>query len=216
MAAVTETRRHLGKTGARSFLSHAWRSMRSRWRPQHWPPVGLIRRVVLVAALVGCAAASAFSQSRPPTEYEIKALFLYEFGRFVEWPSSSRTAGDSFAICVLGEDPFGIVLDEAVKNKVVSGYSVVVRRMLGVTEAGPCRILFISPSEENRLLEILSALEGRSVLTVGEGNLFARRGGMISFTIEDNRVRFSINLAATEREGLRMSSQLLRVARVVR
>ena len=215
MAAVTETRQPYGTADARSFLSYLCRSMRSRRQPEHWPQAGLIRRVVLVAALVGCAAASAFSQSRPPTEYEIKAAFLYEFGRFVEWPVASRQSGDSFAICVLGEDPFGFVLDETVQGKTISGAMVIARRIVAIRDAETCRILFLSPSEDSRLPEILKALEGRSVLTVGEENQFTRRGGMINFRLEDNRVRLAINLAVTERAGLKVSSQLLRVANIV-
>jgi len=205
--------RSCGRNILPRLLSFLWEQPIRCVRPQRsW-----IWQLVLIAmGLFSCDLINGVAaQSRPPTEYEIKAAFLYEFGRFVEWPAASRQGGDSFSICVLGEDPFGLVLDEAVQGKTILGATVAAKRIVGVTDAGTCRILFISPSEENRLLEILRALEGRSVLTVGEGNLFTRRGGMISFTIEDKRVRFSINLAATEREGLRMSSRLLRVARVV-
>jgi hypothetical protein len=155
------------------------------------------------------------AQSQPPTEYEVKAAFLYEFGRFVEWPVSPRQGGDSFAICVLGEDPFGLVLDETVQGKTISSATVIARRILAVRDAETCRILFISPSENSRLPEILKALEGRSVLTVGEENQFTRRGGMISFRTEENRVRIAINQAATERAGIKLSSQLLKIATVV-
>jgi hypothetical protein len=155
------------------------------------------------------------AQSQPPTEYEVKAAFLYEFGRFVEWTPVSAGDSDFFAICVLGEDPFGILLDEAVKDKTASGHKVIARRIVGVRDSGDCRILFISPSEDSRLLEILKALEGKGILTVGEGSQFTRRGGMVSFRTEQNRVRFAINQAATERAGIKLSSQLLKIATVV-
>ncbi len=140
---------------------------------------------------------------------------MYEFGRFVDWPSASGVRENSFPICVLGEDPFGIVLDEVLKNKTVSGSTVVARRIIRIKDAENCRILFVSPSEDRHFLEILKELEGKSVLTVGEGRQFARRGGMIGFNIEGNRVRFVVNLAATEKAGLKLSSQLLKIASVV-
>jgi len=128
---------------------------------------------------------------------------------------SSRQGGDSFAICVLGEDPFGFVLDETVQGKTISGATVIAKRIVAIRDAETCRILFISPSEDSRLPEILKVLEGRSVLTVGEENQFTRRGGMINFRLENNRVRLAINVAATERAGLKVSSQLLRIASIV-
>jgi hypothetical protein len=102
-----------------------------------------------------------------------------------------------------------------VKNKSVAGHEVVVRRLVGVSELGSCQILFVSPSEQSRLPTILNALVGKSVLTVGEGAQFARRGGMISFTIENNRVRFAVNRTAAETADLRVSSQLLRLATLI-
>jgi hypothetical protein len=166
---------------------------------------------VLLLGLPGIGGA----QSRPPSEYQVKAVFLYEFGRFVEWPSLPQSPEQSFNICVLGVDPFGIALDDVVKNKSVAGHEVVVRRLVGVSELGSCQILFVSPSEQSRLPTILNALVGKSVLTVGEGAQFARRGGMISFTIENNRVRFAVNRTAAETADLRVSSQLLRLATLI-
>jgi hypothetical protein len=165
--------------------------------------------------LLGGASVMAFAQARPPSEYQIKAIFLYEFGRFVEWPSLPQSPDDSFTICVLGVDPFGVLLDDAVKNKTVAGHDVVAKRLVGTRDAGSCHILFVSPSEEHRLPDILKLLAGKSILTVGEGMQFAHRGGMISFTIENNRVRFVVNIAAAESSELKMSSQLLKLATVV-
>ena len=156
----------------------------------------------------------AVAQSRPATESQIKALFLYQFSQFVEWPDGNGQTISPFSICVLGEDPFGVLLDEVVKNKTTASAAVVVRRVLGVKDAAGCRIAFVSPSEDGRLTEILKALDGRNVLTVGEGNPFTRRGGMIGFRVDENRVRITINLAAAERESLKVSSHLLKLARL--
>jgi hypothetical protein len=120
--------------------------------------------------------------------------------------------GADFRICVLGTDPFGATLDEIVAGKAIDERPVAARRILGPSESQGCRILFVSPSEESRVPAILNALEGSPIVTVGRGAQFTRRGGMIAFTFEEKKVRFVVNLAATEAAGLRLSSQLLRVA----
>lgn len=153
------------------------------------------------------------AQVRPPSEYAVKAAFLYQFGNFVEWP---ERPDPTFVICVMGADPFGPLLDQTVAGAPpIGGTSVSVRRVIGVTDSGPCRILFISPSENRRLREVLERLADDAVLTVGEGRLFVERGGMIGFEIEDDRVRFDVNLGAAREAGLTVSSQLLGVARRV-
>jgi hypothetical protein len=159
--------------------------------------------------------ATAFAQSRPPSEYQIKAVFLYEFGRFVEWPSFPQSPEQSFTICVLGADPFGVVLDNAVRNRTVNGHRVETKRLLGIRDSDTCHILFVSPSEERRVPDIVAALAGKSILTVGEGPEFTHRGGMIAFTVQDKRVRFAVNMGAAEGADLKVSSQLLKLATVI-
>lgn len=167
----------------------------------------------LLAVAISLASVSVWAQSRmPAAEHEVKAAFLYQFGRYVEWPSDREQPGGPFVICVLGEDPFGAALDEIVKGKIVSGRQVAIRRIVGPVESRDCRILFVSRSEDDRLPALLKALEGRTVLTVGEGAQFTRRGGMVGFTSEDRKVRFVVNLAAAEAAKVRLSSQLLRIA----
>jgi hypothetical protein len=160
------------------------------------------------------ASLSAQVQDAAPTEYEVKAAFLYNFGRFVAWPPQPRPPS-AFAICVLGKDPFGPVLDDLIKDKSIQGMKLVARRLERVEDAGACRILFISASEDAQLAHILAALRGRSVLTVGEAERFAHRGGMINFRLEGSKVRFDINPDAAEQAGLTISSQLLKLARIV-
>jgi hypothetical protein len=141
----------------------------------------------------------------------VKAAYLFNFGRFVAWPA--QTAGDpEFTICVLGTDPFGGFLDATVSGGALRDKPVVVRRLTEYDPAAHCRILFISASEEEQLDPILSAVGRAPVLTVGDAPDFVERGGMLEFTIEGNRVRFTINAAAAEAAGLTPSSELLRVA----
>lgn len=161
--------------------------------------------------------ASPYLQGSGPTEYEVKAAYLYNFGKFVQWPPRSAAGQtSSFAICVLGEDPFGAALNSAVAGESISGMSVVVERILKPQDAVDCRILFISSSEESGLSDILQALGGKSVLTVSDIPDFNQRGGIIQFVLENNEVHFEVNLDAARRAGLTLSSQLLKVAIRVR
>ncbi len=145
----------------------------------------------------------------------MKAAYLYNFGRFVGWPSAPAK-GDAFTICVLGQDPFGSSLDSTVAGQTIDGQNVSARRVSKAQDALHCRILFISMAEESSLKETLAALGKSSVLTVSDMSQFTRRGGMIQFSFEGNRVRFEVNLAAAERAGLTLSSQLLKLALAVK
>jgi hypothetical protein len=149
-----------------------------------------------------------------PGEYEVKAAFLYNFARFVEWPDAARGEGP-FVVTVLGRDPFGSVLDETLRGKTIEERRIVVRRASRPEDAAGSRIVFISDSEEERLPVILKSLGSSPVLTVGEMSAFAEKGGVIRFRVEQDRIRLEINVAAAERSRLRISSQLLKLARIV-
>jgi hypothetical protein len=152
----------------------------------------------------------------PLPEYPVKAAFLYHFVEFVEWPEASPLPPATVTIGVLGRDPFGDVLDKAILQKLPAGRTLVIRRFARASDLEPCAILFISSSEMPHLPEILARLQGAPVLTVGEADRFARHGGMIGFFLEDNRVRLEVNRFAVEKAGLRVSSKLLAVARLVK
>jgi hypothetical protein len=113
---------------------------------------------------------------------------------------------------VLGRDPFGLALDTTISGEKIDGKTVVARRISEVGEAATCRILFISSSENKQLKEILSSLGKQSVFTVSDMPQFVQQGGMVQFVLAEERVRFEINLAATQQAGLSISSQLLKVA----
>jgi len=149
-----------------------------------------------------------------PREYQVKAAYLFGFGRFVEWPAPA-SARPAFVICVIGDDPFGRLLDETTAGGVVKERPVEVRRIARAEDGGDCHTLFVSASEDVRLARILQVLAGRPVLTVGETPQFAQRGGMIGFSLDGSRVRFTVNLAAAQQAGLTMQSELLRVAAAV-
>jgi hypothetical protein len=118
-------------------------------------------------ALIGVS--SLHAQQAKPTEYDVKAAYLYNFGKFVEWPAKVTAAnGDSFTICVLGQDPFGAALDVTIAGETIDGKNVVARRITRPQDAVSCRILFISSSEDSQLKEILATLDKTGVLTVSD------------------------------------------------
>jgi hypothetical protein len=171
-------------------------------------------RGCLLLLLVSAARASA--QFANPHEYQLKAVFLFNFAQFVEWPAETFADPQApLVIGVLGEDPFGPVLDEVVRNEIVRGRALVVQRHRRVEDALRCHILFISQSESARLEQDLAALRGRSILTVSDAEGFALRGVMIRFMHEKNRLRLRINLDAAKGAGLVVSSKLLRPAEIV-
>jgi hypothetical protein len=135
----------------------------------------------------------------------------------VEWPAKAAAAtSDSFAICVLGQDPFGPALDAVLAGETINGKAVLARRVLKPQDAVSCRVLYISSSEDSRLKEVLTALDKAGVLTVSDMPQFAQHGGMIQFVLDGNKIRFEVNLASAEDAGLSLSSELLKVAIAVR
>jgi hypothetical protein len=150
-------------------------------------------------------------------EYEVKAAFLYNFARFVEWPNSvSPDPNGPLVIGILGRDPFSGEIDRAIEGKTVNGRRLVIKRFSSLETYEQCHILFVSSSERGNLPRILAAVRTSSVLTVSETDRFAQIGGIINFITIENRIRFEINQAAAARVGLKISSKLLSLGRVVR
>jgi hypothetical protein len=147
-----------------------------------------------------------------PTETQVKAAYLYNFGKFVTWKTNRVATFDSFEICLLGKDPFGAVLDSTVADEQIGGKKIVVRRISRIQEANSCRILFIASSEGKRLGAILTATRQLDVLTVSAMSDFAEQGGMIGFVMQIDRIRFEVNLGAAQQSHLALSSELLKVA----
>jgi hypothetical protein len=173
----------------------------------------LPHNAALLMCLVMALGPDLFSAAADPLEYRVKAAFLLNFTKFIEWPASAfENAESSIAICVVGYDPFGSSLDEIVKDEVVDGRKVTVQYIREAPPPRSCQVLF-SGGEGKESKTLLDAEPG--VLTVGEGESFIRNGGMIAFVIENNRVRFEINQTAAERAGLKLSSKLLSVAKSV-
>lgn len=167
--------------------------------------------MLLLAVLLSTAA-----QAQSATEYQVKAAFLFNFARFVEWPADAFSSADSaLQICVLGQDPFGRDFEQVIVDKTVNGHRIEIAHPDGVPQARACQILFVAVSEKAPFPSILHGLKGASVLIVGDTPGFAALGGAINFVIDDGRVRFEINLKAAQLAHLKLSARLLTVAKVV-
>jgi len=163
--------------------------------------------------LCGGTAAQADNQ---PGEYEVKAAFLYNFAKFVEWPAGAFASQDSpFSIAVVGDDPFGPALDKVVAGKAIDGHRITLKRFRRAADIQTCHVLFVSQSEKGNWARIHSALGTSSTLTVSDIHPFVQRGGMIQFILEARKVRFDICDDAGARAHLKMSSKLLQLARNV-
>jgi len=185
----------------------------------------MLRRLgILIVALgltLNWTSTAAAQAVDPPdaSEYLIKAGFIYNFAKFVEWPSTAFSQPDSpIMIGVLGTDPFGSVLDRLVEDKKIGLRGFVVKRYKwgkDLKDLKECKILFVSASEKAHIDEIVQAVKGLPILMVGETPGFAERGGIIRFTLEDNRVRFEINVDAAHQADLNISSRLLTLAKII-
>ena len=163
----------------------------------------------LATALL-CMPAQAAEES---LEYPVKAAFLAKFGGFVEWPAGAFAAAASpLQLCVLGDDPFGAVLDRAVSGQQAAGRPIEVKRLKAVRPDSGCHIVYIAPSEAPRLAQVAEALRGSSVLTVSDVKASAGAVGIINFVVKDERVRFDIDDEAAAQNRLAISSKLLGVA----
>lgn len=170
---------------------------------------------LFIPAILFFGAARLGSETAAAPDYQIKAVFLFNFAQFVEWPPKAFPDSQAHVvIAVLGEDPFGSYLDETILGEKANGHPLVVQRYRRASEIKVCHVLFISRSEEGRLEQILASLKGRNVLTVADSNDFAARGGMVQF-FTDKKVRMRINLEAVKAANLKISSKLLRVAETV-
>jgi uncharacterized protein DUF4154 len=183
--------------------------------------VGLLRKLAarrpwLHSLAVLLLAGAALGASPPVSEYQLKAVFLFNFAQFVEWPPEALPRDNApFVIGVLGKDPFGAELDEVVRGEAVNHHALSVERYHNVTQIRDCQILYIASSEQAQLGGILAALKGRSILTVTDADGPPARGVMIELVKQANRIRLRIDLEATKASNLTISSKLLRPAEIV-
>jgi hypothetical protein len=172
-----------------------------------------VQKIALALLLLAVFPAKAVDAASPA---EVKAAFIYNFLKFVDWPAEAFSGnGGEYMVGILGKDPFGTVLDEMLENKKVNGRPIVLKR---ITEAEMkhCHLLFVSPSERRRSGLILEILKGLPILTVSEMPEFAEAGGVINLFEDDKRIRFEVNIDAQKRAGLKIQSSMLNLAKIVR
>ncbi|HZF01391.1 MAG TPA: YfiR family protein [Methylomirabilota bacterium] len=171
-----------------------------------------VKSLALASLMALAFCVSAPAQERP-TEYQIKAAFLEKFGKFVEWPDDALANSNSpFVIGVFREDPFQEILEGLAAKDTIQGHAIEVRLVKALPDLKGCNILFIPASEKPQERDVLNAVNGLSILTVGDSDGFCGEGGMIQFIIENNQVHFAINNEAARATGLKISSKLLILA----
>jgi hypothetical protein len=167
----------------------------------------------LLLTCLALAGGNGVAQESSPTEYQIKAAFIFNFAKFVVWPPTAFAEVTSpIIIGILGDNPFHDDLARTVRNKTIDDHPLVIKELRAPSDATNCHILFISSSEKNRLPEILKSLRDASVLTVGEMDGFTENGGMINLVIKDQKIRFQINNGEAAKAGLKISSKLMSLA----
>lgn len=172
-----------------------------------------LESAMLCFCCVGLYSASAVAADSTSLEYAVKAAYLYKFGLYVEWPPTAfASPGSALNLCIVGEDPFGATLDEAVKNQVINGRSIVIRRMKTDAQESGCHIMYLGAGDILRTAQNPQAMRSKGVLTVSDMPGI----GIINFVIKDNRVRFDIDEEAAAQSGIGISSKLLDLALTVK
>jgi hypothetical protein len=173
---------------------------------------------ILAAPILLFVPPLASPQGGQPSEYQLKAAFLFNFAKFIDWPEKSFAGPQSaFTICVIGQDPFGGALDEYLA-KTIGGRRVQLAHFPSASappQPRSCQIAFVSGSEKTHFHDVIEGLHGSAALLVGDADGFAASGGTIEFMLEDNHIRFSINPEAAQRADLKLSSKLLALAKIV-
>jgi hypothetical protein len=170
--------------------------------------------IMLVLSMV-IQVASTDAQQQKLGEYEVKAAFMYNFLKFIEWPDNAfPDYHTTINFCVLGKDPFGSTLD-SIQGETINNKKIIIKHYYDIDGLDKCNVLFISSSEKERLTKILKTLSGFNILTISDTKTFAQQGVLINFYIEENKVRFEINQDAVNRSNLKISSKLLKLANIV-
>jgi hypothetical protein len=171
------------------------------------------RWLLWLAFVLGANRVSGLETAR---EYQLKAVFLFNFAQFVEWPTNAfASANTPLVIGLLGENPFGTALDEAVRNEKVNGHSFLVKICPEAKDAKNCHVMFVGRSKANKVDEVLASCIGQPILTVGETSGFVKKGGVIQFSTEKSKIRLFINVTAAKASNLVVSSKPLRLAEVM-
>jgi hypothetical protein len=176
----------------------------------------LYKHAAVTAWLFAGNIVSLFAQEEAPKDYSVRAVFLYNLTQFVDWPPAAfQNARTPLVVGILGENPFGRHLEEAIEGEKNNGRPLVIRNFTTEEEIENCHVLFINLPEVSQTSQVLEKIEGRSILTVSDHAGFLEAGGMVQLVQADNKIHFQINPDAASEADLKVSSKLLRVAEVI-
>jgi hypothetical protein len=181
----------------------------------HFPCYCLVKVVSILVLLMFCSPDLITAQTNTQSEYKVKAIFLYNFTRFIDWPNNAFASNEEpFKIGIVGTDPFGVYLEETVRGEKVSGRSIVVERYKNMKEIKNCHMLYINVTNQRDIKNIVTSVGEKKTLTISENPEFVKWGGMIRIYSDDNKIRIQINDAAARKAGIKISAKLLNVAEV--
>jgi hypothetical protein len=207
----------------RDLLNPKSKKRLTSWKRQSWARLKSVRYLasrfavtVLTALVLPTGARQVSAQANTSSEYQVKAAFLFHFAQFVDWPPQTfKDASSPLIYCTVGEDPFQGALETSLSGKTIGSHPLRVQHFKGTEDIRGCQVLFIAAEEKKREAAALVAVKGNAVLTVGETEHFTEEGGMIGFRLEENKIRFAINLDAAEKAKLKISARLLALAKTV-
>ena len=171
--------------------------------------------IALLCLADACLLGAPLAKDNEPSEYQIKAAFLYNLAKFIEWPLHSMEPDGPFTVGILGDDPFGQILDETLLGKAIKGHPILIRRGRRPEYFRDCQIVYVSASEKSQMRRVLEILKGQEVLTVSEGEDFTQQGGALSFFWSDNQIHLEVNLRVVEDAHLKISSKVLALAKIM-
>jgi len=183
------------------------------------PLSSVLRRwlMVLIGFAMLCLSVTSGRGAEALKEYELKAAFVYNFSKFIEWPTNRlHGASTPFVVAVAGTSPCAAELGKIAKERKVNGRTIIVKTVQTPAEARDAQVLFVAASEDSRLKEWLAGIHGAGVLSIGESERFSKEGGMINFLLEGEKIRFDLNIDQAEDTGLKISAQLQKLARTIR
>jgi hypothetical protein len=185
-------------------------------------PPEMARRVVRGGLRPWCAGMTALALVSAPVAAQtaaiskVKAAFLYNFAKFAEWPADTLPPGQRLQLCVVGDDAVADALEQTIKGRAIEGHELSVRVIGGDETLRSCHMVYVDGRDARRSSQLLEALKGAPILSVGDGDKFAERGGVAQLVLEEDRMRFAVNVTAVERARLRLSSKLLSLASIVK
>lgn len=178
-------------------------------------PILKLQRFIIKYALLTIMLTMMSVQKIPSKEYQVKAVFLFNFAQFVEWPEKAFIQKDTpLIIGVLGEDPFGSFLEEIIYNEKVEEHPLTIQYFNDINTVGDCHILFVSADKISQMQSKADVLKAKNVLTVGDTDDFISKGGAIQFFLDEGRIRLQINTSVAKASELKISSKLLRLAKI--